>query len=267
MKKERKPKRYTWLKDPDDKTIKELEPADDVPVCEPDKMGRGPRQCICGARIKLNWTLCPTCLKHYGNDRNAWPDWLKAWVKDNQAEVRNEQDHRDLEFIDGVQYANAGGGNKIAPKANKYETSRDDLNSYRSGPPGALNENQLYSQMSASDRATVNPGDYPNAAAGRSKYDNQELDQYSPQAQSAKIWAIDDRVKGSETPIDEFTAIDNEIMLNEAIADLPPRQRQVTRLFIEGYTQDEIAEMLGISQQMVSKIKNAVVKTLRKRSN
>jgi len=267
LKNRRKTKRYTWLKDPEDKTIKELEPAEIVPVCDPDKTGRGPRQCICGARIKINWTLCPTCLEFYGNDRSSWPDWLKAWVKEYQAEVRGEQDHHDLEFIDGVQYANAGGGNKVRPKANKYETSRDDLNTYRSAPPGALNESQLYNQLSASDRATVYPGDYPNAAAGRSKYDKQELERYSPQEQSAKIWAIDDRIKGTETPVDEYAAKENDLWLREAIATLTPRQRQVIERILDGYNQSEIAEAVGISQQAVSKIYNQVVKILINRSN
>lgn len=267
MNNRRKSKRYTWLKDPEDKTIPELEPAEIVPICEPDKMGRGPRQCICGARIKINWTLCPTCLEFYGNDRSSWPDWLRAWVKQNQAEIRNEQDHRDLEFIDGVQYANAGGGNKIRPTANKNETSRDDLNGYRSTSPGALNENQLYNRLSASDRATIYPGDYPNAAAGRSKYDKQELEQYSPQEQSAKIWAMDNRIRGSETAVDETAANENELWLREVIADLPPRERQVIRLFLDGHNQSEIAAAIGISQQAVSKIYNQVVKKLINRSN
>jgi len=265
--KKREFKRYAWLKDPEDKTIKELEPQENVPICNPDRRGWGKRQCVCGALIKANWTLCPTCLKYYGNDRSTWPHWLKEWVSQYQTEVRNEQDHRELELIDGVQYCNAGGGNKIKAHTNSYETSRDDLNKYRSMPRGALNENQLYNRLSDSDKAAIYPGEYPNAANGRSKYDKREFDQYTPEEQSEKIWAIDDRVKGTEVPTSEYTAKDNEIFFKEAAKMLSPRERQVLDLYRKGYKQQEIAEKMRISQQMVSKIYNRVVKKLKKRSN
>lgn len=266
MTKKREFKHYAWLKDPEDKTIPDFEPEERVPICDPDHRGWGKRQCVCGALIKTNWTLCPTCLKYYGNDRNGWSKWLKDWVQNYQAEVRNEQDHRDLQLIDGVQYCNAGGGNKVKAHSNSYETSRDDLNKYRTAP-SKLNENLLYNQLSDSDKATIYPSDYPNAAAGRSKYDKREFEQYTPEEQSAKIWAIDDRVKGTETPVDEYAEKDTGIFFDGAAKVLSPRERQVLDLYRLGYQQREIAAQMEISQQMVSRIYSRVVRKLIKRSN
>ena len=100
MAKKREFKRYAWLKDPEDKTIKELEPQEDVPICNPDHTGWGKRQCVCGELIKADWTLCPTCLKYYGNDRSTWPEWLRDWSQSVNNEINQDRRHLDLELFD-----------------------------------------------------------------------------------------------------------------------------------------------------------------------
>ena len=53
----------------------------------------------------------------------------------------------------------------------------------------------------------------------------------------------------------DLAASDDRIVLEEAIADFSPRERDVIRMrFMEGLTQVEIAERLGISQVQVSRL-------------
>lgn len=263
---------YAWLLDPKDKAIKELEPIQDNPVTNAAKGRQGPRQCICGAYIKIDWTLCPTCLKYYGEDRKKWPPWLRKWVKINDAEIRKEKKHLELEYIDEINYFDAGGGHKVKPKNNRYESDREDLNEYRDAAPGPLNENQLYNELSASDKALIYPGEHPSAATGRSKYDKKELDQYSPQDQSAKIWSMQDppikATSASDEPNDyrNFGGIEKELDLYEAAEKLPDRERFIYQRHKTGYNQTETAAALGISQQMVSKIYRRTIKKLSKQS-
>lgn len=53
----------------------------------------------------------------------------------------------------------------------------------------------------------------------------------------------------------DLAASDDRIVLEEAIADFSPREREVIRMrFVEGLTQVEIAERLGVSQVQVSRL-------------
>jgi RNA polymerase sigma factor (sigma-70 family) len=59
-------------------------------------------------------------------------------------------------------------------------------------------------------------------------------------------------------PTDES---DLKLDLDQIIAALPPNQRRAVLLYGWGYTQQEIAEKTGVTQQAISKIlKNVVVK-------
>ena len=53
----------------------------------------------------------------------------------------------------------------------------------------------------------------------------------------------------------DLAASDDRIVLEQAIADFSPRERDVIRMrFVEGLTQVEIAERLGVSQVQVSRL-------------
>lgn len=53
----------------------------------------------------------------------------------------------------------------------------------------------------------------------------------------------------------DLAASDDRIVLEEAIADFSPREQEVIRMrFVEGLTQVEIAERLGVSQVQVSRL-------------
>ena len=55
-------------------------------------------------------------------------------------------------------------------------------------------------------------------------------------------------------------------MLHDGILELPAREREILRLrFIEGLTQREIAEEVGISQMHVSRLIRRTVERLRER--
>jgi len=269
-----KPIKYAWLLDPKDKRINAALPVEsEIALYDPTKgKRRGPRKCVCGAPIPMNRTLCPACINIYGKNRKIWPKWLRDWAYYTDYEIDNESEHRkNITYIEGRNYSKIT-GDKTAPKLNAKETDRDDLDEYRDAAPGSLNENQLYNELSASDKALIYPGEYPNAAAGRSKYDKKELDQYSPQEQSAKIWAMQESTKASANAqdandIDDLDDIEAAIDLNAAITALSERERLIYRRHNEGYTQAETAAALGINQQMVSKIFNRVVKKLKIDSN
>ncbi len=64
------------------------------------------RSCVCGTRIAWNRTLCHGCLTQYGEDRNAWPKWLRAWVKDAQREIDAKRNHDEWEYYESKDYRN-----------------------------------------------------------------------------------------------------------------------------------------------------------------
>jgi hypothetical protein len=39
--------------------------------------------------------LCPDCLAKYGTDKNAWPEWLRFWVKDTLREANAAHRYRE----------------------------------------------------------------------------------------------------------------------------------------------------------------------------
>ena len=263
-------KNKAWLLDPKDKTINPALPNNDTaPLNDPrGKRQRGPRECVCGTKIKRSWSLCPACLKQYGTDRKTWPKWVRDWVNLEDAKLKNELEHiKNISINDENNYFKIT-GEKTEPKFNPNETTWEDLNEYREGLPGGLNENRLYNEMSASDKALIYPGDYPSQADGRSKYDQKELDAYSPQDQSAKIWARHDKTEASvnqwlKNPPYNTDTLDENIDLRAAAKILTKRERFILRRKYQGYSQAETAAVLGINQQMVSKIYNRVVKKLK----
>ena len=57
------------------------------------------------------------------------------------------------------------------------------------------------------------------------------------------------------TEDENLAALDDRIVLEDAIRDFSPREKDVIRMrFFEGMTQVEIAERLGISQVQVSRL-------------
>ncbi|QRF24943.1 sigma-70 family RNA polymerase sigma factor (plasmid) [Alicyclobacillus sp. TC] len=61
-------------------------------------------------------------------------------------------------------------------------------------------------------------------------------------------------------------AWEEKIALREILTHLPPREQQVLQaLYDEGRTQREVAEQLGMSQMMVSKIHRQAIQHIRER--
>jgi RNA polymerase sigma-B factor len=59
-------------------------------------------------------------------------------------------------------------------------------------------------------------------------------------------------------------AADDRLSLSSALRTLPPRERAIVRLrFIDGLTQTEIAERVGLSQMHVSRLLRSALETLR----
>lgn len=62
----------------------------------------------------------------------------------------------------------------------------------------------------------------------------------------------------------KYSVSDDILVLDKAIqqAELTPRQTDAIRLISEGYEQSEVAELTGISQQMVSKHFHAAIRKI-----
>jgi RNA polymerase sigma-B factor len=62
----------------------------------------------------------------------------------------------------------------------------------------------------------------------------------------------------------EFTKSEDRLMLNAALAELPPRERDIVRMrFIDELTQSQIAEKIGVSQMQVSRLLAGTLEKLR----
>jgi len=66
-------------------------------------------------------------------------------------------------------------------------------------------------------------------------------------------------------PDDTLTEVEDSVFLQEALALLTPQQQKViTATVLEGRTEQEAAEQLGIAQQVVNRLKARSLKRLRK---
>lgn len=65
-------------------------------------------------------------------------------------------------------------------------------------------------------------------------------------------------------PDDELNAVEDRLALSDAIRRLPQREQTILRLrFVDGLTQSEIAERVGLSQMYVSRLLRATLDALR----
>jgi RNA polymerase sigma-B factor len=66
---------------------------------------------------------------------------------------------------------------------------------------------------------------------------------------------------GADDP--RLAGADDRVMLREALASLPPRERRILELrFAEGLSQSEIAEHVGVSQVHVSRLLRKSIRLL-----
>jgi RNA polymerase sigma-B factor len=62
----------------------------------------------------------------------------------------------------------------------------------------------------------------------------------------------------------EFTKSENRLLLKAALAELPPREREIVRMrFVDELTQSQIAERIGVSQMQVSRLLTKTLDRLR----
>lgn len=201
------------------------------------------RRCICGKQIKPRWALCPDCLKLYGPDRSKWPDWVKSSVKSIQKELNQERRHLELSLDDENFQEGVSGARKVRTFTYDPDEGWDESNPYG---------------------VVTNPDDieivYPGGGYSepiRSIYDDDSLAELSPEEQSAAIWAMGDNEGFFNLPsLDPMSEIDMRLDVLQIIRGLPGRGPRVIYMLMEGYTQAEIAEDLGITQPAVSQIKS-----------
>lgn len=63
----------------------------------------------------------------------------------------------------------------------------------------------------------------------------------------------------------EFSKVEDRLLLEPAIASLPPREQEIMRMrFIDGLTQSEIATRIGVSQMHISRLINSSLASLRR---
>ncbi|MFG1644270.1 SigB/SigF/SigG family RNA polymerase sigma factor [Amycolatopsis sp. NPDC049252] len=62
----------------------------------------------------------------------------------------------------------------------------------------------------------------------------------------------------------EFTKTDDRLVLNGALATLPPREREIVKMrFVDELTQSQIGEKIGVSQMQVSRLLGKALERLR----
>ncbi len=78
-------------------------------------------------------------------------------------------------------------------------------------------------------------------------------------------WIPDESPNAEEQIIKEETRLENMQRLKVAISQLEPRQQEMIRLvFFEGKTQDEVAELFGISKSAISHCFERIYASLKK---
>lgn len=64
----------------------------------------------------------------------------------------------------------------------------------------------------------------------------------------------------------QFDLVEQQVALSPLLAELPERERRILKLrFVDGLTQTQIGEQIGISQMHVSRLLSRTVRTLRRR--
>jgi RNA polymerase sigma-B factor len=64
----------------------------------------------------------------------------------------------------------------------------------------------------------------------------------------------------------EYTKTDDRLMLKAAVAELPPRERDIVKMrFVDEMTQSQIGAQIGVSQMQVSRLLTATLERLRNR--
>lgn len=94
---------------------------------------------------------------------------------------------------------------------------------------------------------------------------------YQPMSLDAPLRVADGRdddtawsTWGAEDP--HYEAVEDHIVLHEAIADLDPRRRAIVGMsFFDGMTQRQIAQRLGVSQVQVSRLLSSTLQRIRER--
>jgi RNA polymerase sigma-B factor len=72
---------------------------------------------------------------------------------------------------------------------------------------------------------------------------------------------VADQLVGDDS---EFTKSDDRLMLKAALAELPPREREIVKLrFIDELTQSQIARKIGVSQMQISRLLAGTLEKLR----
>jgi len=87
------------------------------------------RYCVCGLRIAPSTPLCARCARQYGTKVEAWPEWLKFWVRDVDRERKRENRHQDLEFREEIDYEIYGspkGKPTSTPDPTGFEIEQDE---------------------------------------------------------------------------------------------------------------------------------------------
>ena len=66
------------------------------------------KECVCGANIQFNRSLCHECAEIYGTDPDEWPKWLRWQVNDIQKEHDSYRLHSEL-YLNEIESNGMGG--------------------------------------------------------------------------------------------------------------------------------------------------------------
>jgi RNA polymerase sigma-B factor len=109
------------------------------------------------------------------------------------------------------------------------------------------------------DHLNVDPAEVEEALAARGCFNVLSLDR--PAETDADLTLADVVADDEDAGIDQLEAVD---MLQPVLEDLGPRERRILQLrFVEGWTQSEIGEDIGVSQMQVSRVLRRILDDLR----
>lgn len=113
------------------------------------------------------------------------------------------------------------------------------------------------------ERLEVSVDEVLEAMESSSAYNSVSLDDNTSRDEDAL--SIIDTIKVGDK---NLASSDDRMILSQAISSFPEKERQVIKMrFIEGYTQAEIAERLGVSQVQVSRFLRKTLAELREKIN
>jgi hypothetical protein len=225
------------------------------------------RCCICGGPVSGTFWVCRACKDQWGLGTSLaeWPEWARSlqaaeerrrkqakWEAANQwAAISDETDGSD-------EITGSPGDGYSEQKRTRYPTYTDDTSK---SAPYLYARRKWYRTRPGIDYYTGLPiAPYDDDVSNRQYQKANGIRPRQPPRYSALPLPGSLRHIGPFSDLDRLARLDIET----AIRRLTPKQQEALLLYLQGYSESEIAAQLGIRQQSVNERIEAAVATIRK---